>query len=333
MKSQTVSSKGTRTSGLTRRRVLTISGAALGLSALPFAAKATPTGGQIVSWNGIALGAVAQMQVVHTDRREGEHILEGAVAELRRLEGIFSIYDETSDLSRLNNRGLLNSPPPELVEVLSTSLSLARISGGAFDPSTQVLWERSTQPPIRQAPLQSVLEQVDYHKIAVSAGQIRLEQRDMALSLNGIAQGYITDRIVSYLQEAGLGDALIDCGEIYAAGRHPSRRNWQVAPADNSAGPFSFQNQAVATSSGSTPMTGGQNSKAHIFDPATGKPTSKYQNLTVIAPSAILADGLSTTLSVLPEEEWADLSKELQGSSIGIYGKRNNGTSFSVKIA
>lgn len=244
MKSQTVSSKGTRTSGLTRRRVLTISGAALGLSALPFAAKATPTGGQIVSWNGIALGAVAQMQVVHTDRREGEHILEGAVAELRRLEGIFSIYDETSDLSRLNNRGLLNSPPPELVEVLSTSLSLARISGGAFDPSTQVLWERSTQPPIRQAPLQSVLEQVDYHKIAVSAGQIRLEQRDMALSLNGIAQGYITDRIVSYLQEAGLGDALIDCGEIYAAGRHPSRRNWQVAPADNSAGPFSFQNQA-----------------------------------------------------------------------------------------
>lgn len=319
-----------KTPGLTRRRALTISGAALGLTALPFGSAAASAQGEIITWHGIALGAAAQMQIVHSDRREGENILEATITELRRLEAIFSLYDETSDLSRLNQRGFLNSPPSELVEVLSTSLSLARISGGAFDPSIQVLWERSDQHTNIQKPLNSVLRQVGYRHIEVSARQIKLQQSAMALSLNGIAQGYITDRVVSFLEMAGLHNALVDTGEIFGAGRHPAGRSWQVAVAPHPDSPISCMNQAVATSSGSTFQTGVSDNKAHIFDPSTGMPSDRYRSLSVMAPTATLADGLSTTLSVLPEEEWGEVLKAVDQHNIRVFGERNNGTVFTT---
>lgn len=310
----------------TRRRALKISGALLGLSTFPARAAAALTRGELVTWHGIALGAAAEMQIAHVDRNEARHILELAVAEIRRLERIFSLYDETSDLSQLNRQGFLASPPAELVEVLSTSLSLARVSKGAFDPSVQALWNRSAQDSAVQEPLQSTLGRVGYQNITVSARELRLEHNAMALTLNGIAQGYITDRLVALLRDAGLNDILIDCGEIYGAGRHPSGRTWQVALADNPAGPVSCQNQAVATSSGGTVIPGAPGLKAHIFDPASGASAGKYKSLSVIAPSAILADGLSTALSVLAEDAWGEVLKDLTGQNVRICGVRENGT-------
>lgn len=315
-----------RNTNVTRRRALKISAALAGLSALPFRAASALARTELVTWHGIALGAAAEMQIAHTDPNEARRILEMAVAELGRLEKIFSLYDETSDLSLLNRQGFLVSPPVELVEVLSTSLSLARATGGAFDPSVQVLWSRGTKDRERRESLHSVLGRVGYQNITVSAREVRLEQDAMALTLNGIAQGYITDRLVAVLREAGLNDVLIDCGEIYGAGRHPSGRTWQVALADNPAGPVSCQNQAVATSSGATVIPGAPGLKDHLFDPASGASAKRYKSLSVIAPSATLADGLSTALSVLTEDEWREVLNQFTGQKIQVYGARRNGT-------
>jgi thiamine biosynthesis lipoprotein len=270
------------------------------------------------------------MQIVHKDRNEARRILETAVTELRRLESIFSIYDETSDLSRLNHSGVLTSPSPELVEVLSTSLSLARMTGGAFDPTVQVLWQRSTRDTAAREPLKSVLNRVGYRNIELSARKIRLRQSNMALSLNGIAQGYITDRIVASLKDAGLDNVLVDCGEIYGAGQHASGRSWKVALAHNPGETISCQNQAIATSSGTLFEPGGSRLKGHIYDPATGMPADRYQSLSVVAPTAMLADGLSTALSVMAEEAWEDVLKILAEEDVRIYGMRKDGTRVRI---
>lgn len=309
----------------TRRRALKISGALLGLSSLPRLAGATLTGQELITWHGIALGAAAEMQIAHVDRSEGRHILERAVAELGRLERIFSLYDETSDLSRLNRYGTLASPPPELVEVLSTALSLAHTTKGAFDPSVQVLWDYYEQSG-HQDPLQDTLDRVGYQNVSVTTREIRLEHEAMALTLNGIAQGYITDRLVTLLQDAGLRDILIDCGEIYGAGTHPSGRLWQVALANNPVGPLSCQNQAVATSAAMTVMPGEKVGRDHLFDPAIGTSTRRYNSLSVIASTAMLADGLSTAFSVLAEDEWREVLNQFTGQNIQVYGARRNGT-------
>lgn len=317
------------TAAPTRRRVLEMSGALLGLSIPPGRAAAALTGGQLVTWHGIALGAAAEMQIAHVDRNEGRRILELAIAELRRLERIFSLYDETSALSRLNRYGALVAPPPELIEVISTALSLARATKGAFDPSVQVLWTRHAQGDHR-APLHKTLDLVGYQNVSVTPREIRLEHDAMALTLNGIAQGYITDRLVSLLRDAGLQDILIDCGEIYGAGKHPTGRLWQVSLADNPAGPLSCHNQAIATSAGTTAMPGISGQINHLFDPVSGTPARRYKSLSVIAPTAILADGLSTALSVLAENEWRDILSQFTGQNIQVCGVRENGTLIQI---
>lgn len=322
MTSRHIPCKRDKSPGLTRRRALTISGAALGLTALPFGAAAASTQSRIATWNGIALGAAAQMQIVHSDQREAEHILQTAVAELRRLENIFSIYDKTSDLAQLNRFAVLAAPPAELVEVLSTALSLARTTRGAFDPTVQVLWNHYAQTDDIGNSLQDTAALVDYRKVSVSAREIRLQNEAMALTLNGIAQGYITDQIAALLARAGLENILIDCGEIYGAGVHPGGRAWKVALADNPVAPVSCHNQAVATSSGM------QN---HLFDPASGEITDRYKSLSVIAPSAMLADSLSTAFSVLPEDQWNEVLAGLKGHDVRILGARSDGTLFQTR--
>jgi FAD:protein FMN transferase len=316
---------------LAKRRTLKISGALVGLSFVPGGAASALSRGEIVTWRGIALGAAAEMQIVHRDRGAAQAILDRAVEELRRLEHIFNIYDASSDLSCLNKTGVLRSPPGELVEVLSTSLSLARLSAGAFDPTVQVLWDHYAQEKPFKTPIQKALGKVDYHQVRVSPQGIHLGQDAMALTLNGIAQGYITDRLVSTLRDEGLNDVLVDCGEIYGAGRHPSGRAWQVALTGNGVERLSCRDQAIATSSGVTLVegaTGLTGPGAHIFDPSSGKPVNQFQSLTVVAPSAILADGLSTAFSVMEEEGIRAVLAELKGLGVQVFGQSRNGGSF-----
>ena len=83
---------------ISRRRAIGITAAAAGLHLLPFGtAKAAA---ELVIWRGIAMGAAAQMQIHHTDRAAAERLIERSVAELRRLEGLFSLYRDDSALEQ-----------------------------------------------------------------------------------------------------------------------------------------------------------------------------------------------------------------------------------------
>ena len=80
------------------------------------------------------------MCVHHTSRAEAERSIERALAEVRRLERIFSLYQEESALVALNRRGVLEAPPSELVELLTECRNYAELTDGAFDPTVQPLW-------------------------------------------------------------------------------------------------------------------------------------------------------------------------------------------------
>src|SRR5690606_35418598 len=123
-----------------RRRFLSVLGASAAFAALPFARAAQPDVPMPVVWMGTALGALASITLVHEDRAHARAVLDDCVAEIERLERVFSLYRADSALSRLNVAGVLREPPSDLVELLSTSLSLARASDGAFDPTIQPLY-------------------------------------------------------------------------------------------------------------------------------------------------------------------------------------------------
>jgi thiamine biosynthesis lipoprotein len=300
---------------MTRRRFIGITAAAAGLELLPRGVKASERA-EAVSWRGVALGAVASLEIYHPNRAAAETLIQRSLDELRRLEQLFSLYRQDSALTVLNRRGALEAPPAELVELLLQARRFSELTGGAFDCTVQPLWALYANhfshadaapegPPA--AAVNAALAKIGYEKLLVSRDRIAFASRGMALTLNGIAQGYMTDRIVGLLRAGGIEHSLVNIGESRALGTHPDGRPWTVGVTDPDrperiAATIPLVDQAVATSGSYGFRFDAQGRFNHLLDPKTGKSAVRYQSMTVVMPTGIAADALSTAFSLLPTE-------------------------------
>lgn len=277
---------------MNRRRFLTVSAAAL---AFPRGAAAKAAEAR---WQGAALGAPASVVLAGIDQAEARPVFARLEMALDRLEGLFSLYRPDSALSRLNRDGRLQAPPPEMLEVLSLAGSLHEGSQGAFDPTVQPLWQALAAGGDAGA----AQRLVGWDGVRLDAQEIRLARPGMALTLNGIAQGYVTDRIAALLRREGFGDVLVDIGEIVASGAKPGGAVWQAGISDVSGRVLhrmALRDRALATSAPrGTLLPGGQ---SHILGPDGAAPRQSL--VSVSAPGAMLADGLSTALCLLDEPQ------------------------------
>jgi FAD:protein FMN transferase len=297
---------------ITRRRVIQISAATAGFALLPFAEKASAAAG-MASWHGTMLGAVATMQIQHSDRAFAERLIGRCVSEARRLERLFSLYREDSDLVALNRHGVIAAPAAELVDLLSESQRYSALTGGAFDVTVQPLWDfyveyfsrpdATPEGPPAEA-VAALLNRVGHDALLVDRDRIALTKRGMAVTLNGIAQGYVTDRVIDLLCSEGITQTLVDMGETRCLGTHPTGRPWQVGIADPDRPSqirenLAVVNQAVATSGGYGFRFDAEGRFNHLFNPKSGESPHIYQSVTVVAPTAAAADALSTAFSLM----------------------------------
>ena len=312
----------TAPAALSRRRAIQVTAAVAGVGLLP-----APSGAAArpLIWRGTALGAASSLTLYHPDETEGRRILESALAEVRRLERVFSLYRADSAISRLNRDGRLEAPPLELVELLGQARSLSELTEGAFDVTVQPLWrlyadhfahaDAGSEGP-KQAELDRALALVDYRALRVDSGLVAFERPGMAVTLNGIAQGYITDRIATLLRRAGLDRVLVDLGEIRAVGRHPDGRPWTAGiaqPGDRTKllEELSLEDRALATSAGAGLAFERTGHHHHLFDPRSGRSTQQHASVSVLAASAALADGLSTGFSGIKAEAIAQVCRSV----------------------
>lgn len=276
---------------LSRRRFLAISAAC---AAVPASAASSAA-----HWSGIALGAPASLRLEGLSDAQAAPIFAAVEAELNRLEEIFSLYRPTSQISHLNRTGLLQAPAPELLNLLSLCSAIHDASGGAFDPTVQPLW----QALATGADVDRARRLIGWNRVYVGTDAIRLpDPGRSAITLNGIAQGAITDRIADLLRSYGLRDVLVDMGEVAALGQRATRDPWRIGlagPDGSVIRRIRLQDRAVATSApGGTMLRGEQ---GHILGPQGQRPT--HQAISVSAPQAATADGLSTALCLIPEAE------------------------------
>ena len=278
---------------LNRRRFIAISAALM--APLPAAAALHTETGQ-------ALGAKVTLRLAHPD---APAIAARAMAEIARLEDIFSLYREGSALMRLNAAGTLDTPPFELLECLSLAGAVHAASDGRFDPTVQPLWALHAAAAIAgqevtPEALAAARAQVGWGRVTLDPGRITLAP-GMGLTLNGIAQGYIADRVAALLEAEGLGNLLIDTGEFRALGGHPQGGAWPVRLAQG--GTVALRGRALATSAplGTTFDQAGR--MGHILDPRSGRPVAGvWQAVSVSAPTAALADALSTAICLTGDE-------------------------------
>ena len=298
---------------LTRRRAITLVAAACGAGLIGGPARSAPS---LHRWRGAALGAQAELQVYHQDAGEAARLIALALAEIGRQENIFSLYRYGSAIDRLNRAGTLAPPPLDLVALLDRAGVWHRLTEGAFDVTVQPLWRlyrdhfvTGTEDGPTLAQIETALHSVGQDKLSVAAERIAFRQPGMALTLNGIAQGYITDRVAELWRTEGLDQVLIDLGELRALGDHPAGRPWRVGLRDHAEAATSLElsEGALATSA-----TGGLRFDTagrfhHLIDPLSGRPTAGYRAVSVVARTATDADALSTALLVsLPRMPAAD---------------------------
>jgi thiamine biosynthesis lipoprotein len=285
---------------VTRRRTLRLLAGISGLAlSAPFGGEALASqntaDSSLHTWQGIVLGAQASLAIYHPDRDKARGLIAAALAEIERLERIFSLYRPDSALVQLNASGRLDHPPLELVALLGRAKQWSERTGGAFDVTVQPLWSlyRDHFAAARPAPegpgaeaLAAARRLVDHRAVAVEPRRIELARRGMAVTLNGIAQGYITDRVAELLRAEGLGHVLVDLGELRALGRHPDGRAWRVGLVDPLE-PDRLRATLAIDDAGRF---------HHVLNPRTSRPGAGLLAASVVAEQASDADACSTAI-------------------------------------
>jgi thiamine biosynthesis lipoprotein len=289
---------------------------------------------RLFEWRGMVLGAEARIALYHHDRAEAAAAIGAVAAEIERLENEFSLYRPHSALSALNRDGMLDRPSLDMLRLLHESLRFGDLSSGAFDVTVQPLWRIyadhfAADPDDEAGPPASALAGaralIDYRRVRVAPDRIALES-GMAVTLNGIAQGYITDRAADLLRSRGWSHVLIDLGELRALGGAADGRPWTVGlrdPDDRERllTTIPLNGRALATSAGSGTRFDRLGHHHHLFVAATGRSGAEYASVSVIADRATTADALSTAVFVMPREAAPDLLRRAGAEEAWLVGR------------
>ncbi len=286
------------------------------------------------SW---ALGAEIGLVAYHAQPSIAEAAATEALLELRRIEALMSLYRADSQVSRLNREQALPDPHPDLVGLLEIARSWSQRSQGAFDVTVQPLWEVFAEAqdkgtlPTPEA-VARARARVDWRALEISRERIAFTQPNMAVTLNGLAQGFALDRVLGVLKAKGVVHALLNTGEVGALGPKPGEANpgsdtpWTVG-IQHPRQPDAFidrarlEDRCLATSGDYATCFSPDLKHHHIFDPATGYSPTALSSVTVVAKSGLDADALSTTLMVVGAERGAALLKTVPGSEALFVGK------------
>jgi FAD:protein FMN transferase len=293
----------------TRRQWLT---ASLGLGAACAGAGAL-AGSSPLIWRERALlgfGTTLWLRAAHADAPTLERALDDAVAAIRDVEAQMSLFDPNSAVSRLNRDGRLRGAGDDLLRVLQLAQHVSARSDGAFDITVQPLWQawaaarREARVPTA-AGLHAARSLVGWQGVQIDAAEVRLRRPGMAITLNGIAQGYAADRARERLRAHGVEHALLDTGEWAPLGQGPDGAPWALAVADPRGGDagavhavatLQAEGRSVATSSHAHTTFTADRRHHHIFDPRSGVSPAQLASVTVVANSCALADALTKVM-------------------------------------
>jgi len=267
------------------------------------------------SWHGEVLGALAELTLWHPDAAFAQRTILRVRQEIDRFERIFSLYRPDSEISRLNDAGTLTKPSRELRTLIEESQRLGELSGGAFDISVQPLWRlyeahfwsrTDIQPDIAARARDVAHAVVDFRQIDSGAAAIGFARAGMAITLNSMAQGFITDAIADMLRNEGFESAVVDLGEYRTIGRHPDGRPWRIGIRDGRDAAsidrvVDLDDMALAVSGGYGTTFEESGRYHHIFNPRTGESANNLVDVAVIGPRATAADGLATAICVAGE--------------------------------
>lgn len=270
----------------------------------------------------LAFGTTVSLKVLHADEGVAREAMRAALKAVRDIDTLMSLYRPDSQVSRLNRDSRLATPDARLLQVLRHAQALARQTQGAFDVTVQPLWDAAAAGQDTQAEL----GRIGWRKLAVDDHELSFQSPGMAITLNGIAQGYGVDVALDTLRQHGIVHALLDTGETATLGRRDDGQPWTLAvrdPRDANAHAhvLAADGRCLATSGDYETRFSEDFSRHHIVDPATGDSPQELASVSVLAPTGLQADALSTAMMVLGTKASLALAARTPGVDIFCIGK------------
>lgn len=302
----------------------------------PVAAAAVPVAGGRwkVLYTRPAMGTLVSVTLIADSRDRAATAIAAALGEMDRLIALLSRHDPDSVLSHLNRTGRLIGAPPELMQVVTSALAYHHVSRGAFEMTVTPLLDlvrahgaRSAGGPPSGAALAEAAERVGSSHVRVGWRCIGFARAGMAATLDGIAKGYIVDAMAAALERHGVRRYLVNAGgDMRTAGTREDGGPWTVAvrdPAGRGVLPVVVRARraAVATSGSYELHFRDDLSLHHLVDARSGGCRSDVVSVSVVAPAALAADALATSVFVLGPADGIALVDRLRGCACLVIGR------------
>jgi thiamine biosynthesis lipoprotein len=277
-----------------------------------------PPGSRVHAFDGASMGTTWSARVA---AGRIDDLLPALQAELDAVVAQMSHWDRDSLLSRYNRApaGTWVALPAQFFDVMDYALWAMDASGGAYDPAAGALVNLWGFGPVRRhdhagfyAPDAAALARVQAQRAGARVELDRERRRLLqpggaVLDLSSIAKGYAVDRLAQCLERRGLHHYVVEVGgELRGAGVKPDGHPWwvEVEGVPDGAAPqaiVALHGLSIATSGDYRQyFTQDQRRVSHTLDPRTGRPIANdVASVTVLAPTCMAADALSTVLTVL----------------------------------
>lgn len=274
------------------------------------------------------MGNRFEFTVISETEKIGQDAIDKAIEEVSRIESLLSTFKAESQTNLINNSAGIKpvKVDEEVIDLIQRSLKISAITQGAFDITygsiDKSLWNfdvNMTSLPDQETALQSV-SLINYQNVLlnISESTVMLKHKGMRIGFGGLGKGYAADKAKSVLKKMGIESGIVNAaGDLITWGKQLDETDWTIgiADPDQKTKPFSalnISNMAIATS-GNYEKYATINGKkySHTIDPKTGLPVSGIKSVTIICPSAELADALATPVTVMGVEVGLDMINQL----------------------
>jgi len=265
------------------------------------------------------MGGRFDISIVADSRENAEDNIDTVITEISRIENLISDWKPNSQVSAVNDNAGIKpvKVDQELLLLTERAINLSKITNGAFDISFAAMdkiWKFDGSMKEMPSPetIKKSVEKVGYQNIIIDKEKstIYLKLKGMKIGFGALGEGYAADKCREMMLARGIKAGIVNAsGDMSTWGRHPNGKNWEIGitnpmKEDTIFAIVPMKQNAIVTS-GSYRKFVEFNGKryAHIINPKTGYPATGLISVTIMGPSAEVANGLSTSTMVLGPDE------------------------------
>jgi FAD:protein FMN transferase len=290
-----------------------------------------------------AMGTPCDIQLFARTETEAKHAADAAIADVQRLEALYSRYKADSFLSEINraaDAGESIAVDDETACLLDYAVTCYEQSDGLFDITSGLLrraWKFDQNKLPEQSLINALLEHVGWHKVTWQRPTLSFSVAGMEIDFGGIVKEYAVDRAASLCYAQGIKHGVINLGgDIKVIGPHDDGSPWRVGirhPRDHEGllDTISLYQGALASSGDYERciMVNGVR-YGHVLNPKTGWPVRHLAAVSVVGDFCVVA-GSASTIAMLKESEGKDWLAELGLPHLWVDVQGEVGGSLSVK--